>query len=334
VKFPLWMLCCVGLASGAAEPPMPAWRDEDRKALEKGEILPGLDLLTDEAPEVPAEASDVPSPTDEEIATAENESPEVDEKFLNDYFGARPASYLVDPQSLLGTKDARDRESFLKYHSGDSEVDLFVYLFDGHQAIPSGVREEEVVERFFSEGKPAVVVYYYLGAPQKSDIYVSPLLSETVSAAEQRRALISSVEEALEKPEALAQFEAFCVQLSIRIYWMERAAGLVKDGPAAPVARIARQETPAKAESPAVLQAKAWGERYGVPAGIMLSALLVVAGGLAIVRRRARFRFPSFEVPPRLGGSHAAGIGAVISFGSTTQSPSSQRNDVPNYLGL
>jgi hypothetical protein len=39
-------------------------------------------------------------------------------------------------------------------------------------------------------------------------------------------------------------------------------------------------------------------------------------------------------VPPRMGGAHAAGIGAVISFGSTTQSPSSQRNEVPDYLGL
>lgn len=333
MKVLAWVISA-GLAAGAAEPPMPAWRDEDRKALEKGEILPGLELLTDEVPQVPAEAADVPSPTDEEMAAPESVSPEVDEKYLEAYFGARPDRFLVDPQNLLGTKDARDRESFLKYHSGDSQVDLYVYLFDGHQAIPSGVREEEVVERFFSEGKPAVVVYYYLGAPQKSDIYVSPLLSETVSAAEQRRALISSVEEALEKPDALAQFEAFCVQLSIRIYWMERAAGLVKEEPATPVARRAKDEAPAKAESPSVLQAKAWGQRYGVSGGIMASAVLVVFGGVSFARRRARYRFPSFDVPARLGGSHAAGIGAVISFGSTTQSPSSQRNDVPNYLGL
>jgi hypothetical protein len=67
---------------------------------------------------------------------------------------------------------------------------------------------------------------------------------------------------------------------------------------------------------------------------MMASALLIAAGGISIARHRARFRFPSFDVPPRLGGSHAAGIGAVISFGSTTQSPSSQRNDMPNYLGL
>ncbi len=329
MKILAWTLVAC-LAAGAAEPPVPVWRDEDRKALEEGELVPGLDLLAAE----PAEENGLPAPTAEEVAGEDRVAPEVPEEYLERYFGARPDSFLVDPQGLLGTKAARERESFLEYHAGDSEVDLFIYLFDGHQAIPSEVRKEEVVERFFSDGKPAVVVYYYLGSPQRSEIQVSPSLIDSVSAAEQRRALLSSVEEALEKPDALAQIEAFCVQLSIRIYWMERAAGLVKDVPATGPLRQEKAAAPKKAESQAVLQAKEWGARYGVPAGIMASALLVVAGGLWIVRRRARFRFPSFEVAPRLGGSHAAGIGAVISFGSTTQSPSSQRNDLPNYLGL
>lgn len=333
MRFPAWLLSA-GVALGVAEPPMPAWRDEDRKALEKGELVPGLTLLTEDLPVEPAVAPEVPQPTAEEIAASKKASPEVAEQYLEDYFGARPDRFLVDPQGLLGTKDARDRESFLNYHAGDSEVDLFVYLFDGHQEIPSEVREEEIVERHFAEGKPAVVVYYYLGAPQKSDIYVSPRLSDAVSAAEQRRALVSSVEEAMEKPDALAQFEAFCVQLSIRIYWMERAAGLVKDEPAVPVLRAAKSAPAAKEASPAVAQARQWGARYGVPCGIFGSAVLMVSGLLVVARRRARFRFPVFEVSPRLGGAHAAGIGAVISFGSTTQSPSSQRNDVPDYLGL
>lgn len=329
----VWILGA-GLAAGAVEPPMPSWRDEDRKALEKGELVPGLSLLTDDVPVEVEEDQEVPSPTGEEIAADNEASPEVAERYLDAYFGERPADFLVDPQNLLGSKDARDRQNFLKYHAGDSEIDLFVYLFDGHQVIPSAVREEEVVERFFSTGKPAVVVYYYLGAPAKSDIYLTPSLSDSVPAAEQRRALNSSVEEALEKPDALSQFEAFCVQLSIRIYWMERAAGLVKDTPAAPIAR--RVEAPAAkpVESAALVQAKQWGQRYGVPGGIMAGAVLIVAGGLSVARRRARYRFPVFDVAPRLGGSHAAGIGAVISFGSTTQSPSSQRNEVPDYLGF
>lgn len=334
MKVLVWLLS-VGMATGAVTPQLPAWDEADKKALEKGEFIPGLLLLGEETTEEAPNDPPVPQPTAEELADKEKESPEVAEQYLEAYFGARPSTFLIDPQGLLGTKDGRDRESFLKYHSGDSEVDLFVYLFDGHQAIPSEVREEEINERFFSEGKPAVVVYYYLGAPQKSDLYVSPLLSDAVSSAEQRRALISSVEEALEKPDALAQFEAFCVQLSIRIYWMERAAGLVKDAVAVPLTpRMKAKPEVVETEPEAMILAKEWGRQYGVPAGIMGGAILTVLGGLALIRHRARHRFPVFEVPARLGGAHAAGIGAVISFGSTAQSPSSQRNDVPDYLGL
>jgi hypothetical protein len=337
VKGLVWMLSA-GLAAGAVKAPLPEWSAADKTAVEKGELVPGLSLLGHDLPEedAAAPAAQVPQPTAEELAEKEKASTEVAEKYWDAYFGERPTSFLVDPQGLLSTKDARDRESFLKYHAGDSKVDLYVYLFDGHQSIPSEAREEEIVERFFSEGKPAVVVYYFLGAPQKSDIYVSPLLADSVSAAEQRRALISSVEEALEKPDGLAQFEAFCVQLSIRIYWMERAAGLVtEEVAAAPSPRRAKShEAEAKEESKIVAKAKEWGVQYGPSAGIMVGAVLTVVGGLAFARRRARYRFPVFEVAPRMGGAHAAGIGAVISFGSTTQSPSSQRNDVPDYLGL
>jgi len=334
----VWILSA-GLAVGAVKPSLPEWSAADKTALEKGELVPGLLLLGQDAPAeetaAPAQAQ-VPQPTPEELVEKEKASTEVPEQYLEAYFGERPTSFLVDPQGLLSTKDERDRESFLKYHAGDSHVDLYVYLFDGHQSIPSEVREEEIVERFFSEGKPAVVVYYYLGAPQKSDIYVSPQLSDSVSAAEQRRALISSVEEALEKPDALAQFEAFCVQLSIRIYWMERAAGLVTEEVAAtPLPRRTKSQEPAVKETPEmVARAKEWGLHYGPSAGIIVGAILTVAGGIAFARSRARYRFPVFEVAPRMGGAHAAGIGAVISFGSTTQSPSSQRNDVPDYLGL
>ncbi|MCW1887190.1 hypothetical protein OKA04_20800 [Luteolibacter flavescens] len=333
------LILSAGLAAGAQKLPLPLpeWEAADKAALEKGEFVPGLMLLGMDAEEEDAAANppDVPQPTAEELAEKEKASTEVAEEYLEEYFGERPSTFIVDPQGLLSSKDERDRESFLKYHSSDSEVDLYVYLFDGHQVIPSEVREEEIVERFFSEGKPAVVVYYFLGAPQKSDIYVSPQLSDAVPAVEQRRALISSVEEALEKPDALAQLEAFCVQLSIRIYWMERAAGLVTESASSPLPRRARSQEPAVKPEPAMLvQAKEWSAQYGQMAGVMGGAVLILAGVFAFARSRTRHRFPVFEVAPRLGGAHAAGIGAVISFGSTTQSPSSQRNDVPDYLGL
>jgi hypothetical protein len=332
VRLALWMLSA-GLAMAEA-PPLPEWQTSDKEALKKREFVPGVMLLTEESLAEP-EPQEVEPPKPEELAQAPTPAPVVAEQYLEAYFGELPKHFLVDPQGLLSDKDARDRENFLNYHSGDSAIDLFVYLFDGHQEIPSEVREEEIVERHFSSGKPAVVVYYYLGAPEKSDIYVSPLISDSVSAADQRRALASSVEEALEKPDKVAQFEAFCVQLAIRIYWMERATGLVTEVETTPQLRPLAK-TDKKEEKPSALEAKveALVSEWGPSAGIMGAALLVVAGGLTLARRQARYRFPVFDVPPRMGGAHAAGIGAVISFGSTTQSPSSQRNEVPDYLGL
>jgi hypothetical protein len=50
------------------------------------------------------------------------------------------------------------------------------------------------------------------------------------------------------------------------------------------------------------------------------------------LKRRARHRFPEFEVEPRLGGAHAAGVGAVISFASAAVTPASQRDQMPDYL--
>ena len=71
---------------------------------------------------------------------------------------------------------------------------------------------------------------------------------------------------------------------------------------------------------------------YTLPVGVM-AATLVAACALSFwTRRRARYRFPEFEVEPRLGGAHAAGVGAVISFASAALPPASQRDQVPDYL--
>lgn len=313
----LLCLLALGMVVSAAEPQKRTVRGDDAKVAEtEGQ-----------------EGVSASSATGESEAEGKDPSA-IPERFLEAYFGSRPSRFLVDPQGLLGAKDTRDRENFLAYHAGDSAVDLFVFLFEGHQTIPSEARHKEWVERHFAEGKPAVVVFYHLGAPEKSDIAVSPRLAEAVSVVEQRRALVSAVEEAAEKADALAQFEAFCVQLSIRIYWMERAAGLVADEPVVPVLRSAKTTSAETKESPVLAGARRWAERYGVPCGIFGSALVIAAGALFLARRQRRFQFPMFEVSPRLGGDHAAGIGAVISFGSTAESPSSQRNDVPDSLGL
>lgn len=317
------------------EPPLPTWEGDERKLLEASGWVPGAILLTgdpvpDEAVETSAPPLEVEQPLPEEIADDLAQSSEVPEKFLPAYFAERPKTFLIDPQNLLSPTDFRDRLSFLNYHSSDSSIDLFVYLIGGEQEIPSEVREEEMIERFFSEGRPAAIVYYYLGAPQRSVVYLSPSITDSISAAEQHRALESSVMQAFERVKPAEQIEKFLVQMSIRIYWMERMlAGEPTLSDALPV--VISKSKPADKPSK-FLWIQELVEKSAVSVAAGVAGLLLIFGGKIWLRRRGRYRFPDFEVEPRLGAAHAAGVGAVISFASASVPPASQRDQVPDYL--
>lgn len=328
--FPLIAACGLLVTNTFAldEPMLPAWHGNERSELEAKGWVPGAILLS--ADPIPAEPLKVEQPKPEEIAEDLKPSPEILEKFLPAYFAERPKTFLIDPQNLLSPTDYRDRLSFLNYHASDSSIDLFVYVIGGEQEIPSAVREEEMIERFFSAGRPAAVVYYYLGAPQRSVVYLSPSITDAVSAADQRRALESSVMQAFEKTKPTEQFEKFLVQMSIRIYWMERMlAGESVAETVAPSASSNAQDAMKSAKS---LWLRNLAIRCAIPAAIILGAFMTAFGCLHWLRLRTRYRFPEFEVEPRLGGSHAAGIGAVISFTNAALPPASQRDQVPDYL--
>jgi hypothetical protein len=315
-------------ALAAPEPGLPGWDDGGRP---EHEVAGGTLLAGDD------QAADEPGLNLLEPAAGEITGDEVLEEIIPEahwpaYFGRRPEKFLIDPQNLLSPVESRERLAFLNYHAGDSAIDLFVYVIGGGQAIPGEVRQEEMMERLFSGGRPSVVVLYFRGEPQRAMMHLSPSLTDVVSAAEQRRALESSVMQALKETEPARQFETFLVQMSIRLYWMERMLG--GDAPdkqpaaAAPLAKAPEESGLREFLRPQLDEAA----RHVVPASSAAGALFL---GFALrfwLKRRARHQFPDFEVEPRLGGAHAAGVGAVISFASATVPPASQRDLMPDYL--
>jgi hypothetical protein len=328
-----------GVAHGVVEPVLPVWKTGEKDDLKASGWVAGGLLLTDEV--VPGElkkeseeALDVDQPNAEEIAEAESPTNQIPETYWPEYFGERPKNFLVDPQGLLSPVDYRDRLAFLNYHAGDSSIDLFVYVFKGDQEIPGEVREEELVERFFSEGRPAVIMYCYLGAPQRSVLYLSPSLTDAVSAAEQRRALESSVIQAFGKLDPTAQIEALLVQMSIRIYWMERMQGsdVAASGDVPESRPVVKTKEKASASPQWLVMVLDKARPYLIPAAASAAVLVFGLRVTSWLRRSVHYRFPEFDVEPRLGGSHAAGIGAVISFASAAVPPASQRDQVPDYL--
>lgn len=336
--FPAALLFMVIAANAQVETPLPAWETGDRAKMAEegwmaGWLLPEFESVPDESEVEPLPAG-IENPTPDELAEAPESETEVAEKFLDEYFESKPAGQLVDPQELLSTEERKDLEAFLALHSSDSTIDLFVYVFGEHQMIPGDVRDEEMVERLFSAGKPAAVIYFYVGAPQRSAMHLSPSLTDSVSAAEQRRALESSVMRAFGKEIPSDQLEAFLQQMSIRIYWMGRmangtAAGTMESIPEGEDVLLSSEKEPVVEEK---LELPPWMKEFGVRVAAGLVSLLSLVGLVMWWRARARYRFPEFEVEPRLGGSHAAGIGAVISFGSPAVPPALQRKQVPDYL--
>lgn len=326
------LLFASGSVMARSEPPLPIWGAEDRARMEEDGalLLLNFDSLPGEDEELKGLAEVIENPTPEELSAAPEEEREVPEGYLAAYFESRPEGYLVDPQGLLSTRERKDLEAFLEHHGGDSSIDLHVYLFGADQQIPSEVREEEIVERLYSMGKPAAVIYYYVGAPQRAAMYLSPVITDSVSAAEQRRALESSVMRGFGSTQPAEQLEAFLVQMSIRIYWMERMVEgtAVETMESIPGVGDGR---PVQAERQEVVNTS-WMKMLGVLIATGLGGSLVLWSSAMWWRGRARFHFPEFEVEPRLGGSHAAGIGSVISFGSASIPPAMQRKQVPDYM--
>lgn len=272
-------------------------------------------------------------PTGELSAAEAGSENAVPEEFRKAYFGERPDVFLIDPQKLLSPVDYRERLDFLNYHAGDSQIDLYVYVFSAEQNLPSEVNMAGVTTQYFSSGRPAAIVHYFQGNPQRASFHLSPALLAVVSPGEQHRALESSVMQALSKEHAADQIDAFIVQMSIRTYWMETMLnGTSEDGALASPAKKAEPQE-AKADLLEWLRPHLeTASQYWVPAASVVAVLLLALGFRLWSQLRWRYRFPELEVEPRLGGAHAAGVGAVISFSSSAAPPASQREQMPDFL--
>lgn len=333
-SFIVFFLCIVFFAQSQEDenPPLPRWSDADAERLLQGENLisdalfrpiseeelaaPVMDGLS--LPEYMAELLDVGDPT------------EIAEEDLVKYFDQKPKSFLTDPQKLLSRQEYRDRLSFLKYHASDSKVGFYVYVFDTKQIIPPNIRVEDVFQRCFADSGPTVLLFYFMGAPERSIIHLSPDLMTAVGRAESARARQSAVNQASVKSQAVDQLDGFCVQMSIRIYWMEKAleAGVIAPPEAEPQAK------PEPAHKKYTEMMRHWWSEWNVPFCISVAVLLV--GGVFSHWRRSRrkYRLPAFPVAVRLGGTQAAGVGAVISFAHANRPAAAQREQLPEDLGI
>lgn len=321
---------------------LPTWDEEDLEALESGEYVPGSSLLGKIAREYLDSNNDEPIELDpavrdlpEEIPEPEEWSRVIGEEFLSSYFHDLPRGFLNDPQKLLTTQEYRDREGFLNYHARDTDIDLYIYLFDALQEIPETESLGSVVRSQFDREKPVAVVFYFLGMPEKSQLVFSDRVSASVSQAERDKVIRMAVEEALEKSDPSSQLESFSIQLSIRLYWLEKVVAKGGDNLGSTKPLILPQVKILEEKGESVLEKlkKRPALFYSVVVlGVLIPTAALGLLGRWIAERKRVYVFPDAEGTPLLDAPYAAGVGGVISFSSASAPPSSQKSDVPDYL--
>lgn len=236
---------------------------------------------------------------------------------VNEYRTDLREHRLADPQRLLRGADFARQAEFLAYHASDSEVELRCLLFDRDDTVPEPLTAERLLAALPPDRKPTVVLHYFLGDPGRSTLAADPVLSAAGGAARLARMRREAIEAADAHSLPAEAFASFCVQASIHALSLERMLEQPRPAPLPVVAPLEEG-----GEDPALVE---FWERHGVLAtGGLAGATLL--GGLAFLGlRRASYEFPEFEVEPRFGAAHAAGVGAVISFGDTTQSAGAQK---------
>ena len=343
-----WVAWVTVLAAGAviAESlPLPVWSEQDRARLRSGELVAGAAILVEDSsqvvlPKVPPEPE---LPSMEPVEPVPEYDPVViPEEFLADYFVTQPRSYLVDPQRLLSKQESLDREGFLEYHANDSELDIRMYLFDAQQQIPEPYTIQNLCRDRYAGEPLTAVVFCYLGDPSRTEIGFGGDGAAEISTSERRKMLESAMIKAMEKSDPSMQLESFIVQLSIRLYWLERER-IKKRALAAAENDLTGSDR--GEESASLAGGQPDKPEAGPAAMVRTYTLFIVAGLLGFISlcvglwlawstwmRSRRYHFPVFEVPERLGANYAAGVGAVIAFHRKLGSPSSQRDQVPDYL--
>ena len=316
------------------------WSEQELADLHSGAVVPGSSLLGKVAMSFLDSPNNSVIEVDPEILNLPDEEPEgvlskdIPAEFLASYFDHPSLNFLHDPQRLLVSQERSDREGFLSYHARDTEISLFVYLFDAEQELPVGASIEGVVEKHFDENDSVAVIFYYLGRPERSQLAFTKAVSESVSLDERKKVLRLAVEEASHKEEPASQLENFSIQLSMRLYWLEKLmnrgegallGSMVLPGEVSPDELKKRDRFASFRESPELRYAALF-------IVVAIPTFLIGFGWRWYAKKNCSYLFPDAEGDALLDAPQAAGVGAVISFASAHEPPASQKRHVPEYL--
>ncbi len=317
---------------------LPDWNAEIFSVVDAGEFVPGSTIfgktmeawMSFEGEEViEHDPSLMNLPEDEEFD--ERWMKVIPPNFLSEYFRKPPERYLMDPQGLLTAREADDLQAFLDYHARDTNIVLYLYLFDEKQQLPEGESLMRLIEEHFDPSKPYAVAFYFLGDPSRSRLGFSEKIRQFFPQNEQDKVLRMGVEEAMEKTERASQAESFAIQLSIRLYWLENVVSVDRGG----VSFLGDLDLRDRGRE--VRKKGHWWDRLKGDSTFrtffwgfcgILPIIAMGWGGMRFLESRRVYVFPDATGEPMLGAGSGVGVGGMIGFSASADPPAEQRRKI------
>ncbi len=242
---------------------------------------------------------------------------EVSSEFLAASYQSLAKEYLIDPNQLIPEIQNHDMMRLLEFHAHDARIKLFVLILKHDQALPEGAQLEKLASGGLMQTDACLAVYP-LGEPWRTRLFVSRSIHNQISTGFLSDTIQACLREALQSSNAHDQLRSYTVQLSTRLFWLQKALGpeaSAGDGKGQPLDEF----------SPMVKTSVAGSGGIGMPEVVRASVILVTLCGVGVLFRRLRqvlrlrrqrrvWMLPEPETIPRLGGAFTGGGGAVIRY--------------------
>ncbi len=228
------------------------------------------------------------------------------------YLDSKPERVLVDPQHLLPP----DRVDPLvqRWLNEQCIFRTTVLVFGAGQQLPADFDPQALRRAWFADASEALLVFYFLGEPQRTLTIFGPEARDRYGADQLRALVDAAVAGAARASGSTEQLERFCYKMSVRLHWLARNP-LPEGATAASTTAPTRFFTAPRIAWSLVLLAalaalaRAWQTwRKNRP-----------ATGASLPEPSPAILLPEFEFLPRFGAPHSGGFSSIITF--TKQPP-------------
>ncbi|MFN0077681.1 MAG: hypothetical protein ACKVY0_14520 [Prosthecobacter sp.] len=260
-------------------------------------------------------------PTQNETNSARLPTPlsalqDVTAEFLAASTQTLPKEYLIDPDLLVPEMQNHDMMRFLEFHARDARIKLHVLIIAHDRKLPERAELEKIAGGSLQQTDACLLVYP-LGEPWRARLFVSKSVHDQTSAAFLAETIQACLREALQASDVHDQLHRYAVQLSTRLFWLQRA---LSSNPATETDKdqLLAEVTPAVTadtqSTASVVTIMIWSS-----AGLLMLGVTGITGRQISRYRRLRRQnrvwiLPEPETVPRLGGAFTGGGGGMTRY--------------------